>query len=209
MWHARRQVHPCKIRGTQPAVPLSCPMTRPSGHDDAPLSVLTRTQFAIQLSAAPTALAPDWKIEGLTPSFAMTLRHCQAGGWTELQNSRKFMPHGMGNIHDHPACLCVWHARRQVHPCKPAKASGNLSLWERLGEGCAAILNPLSASLPSGRDDAPSGVLKRTRFASLATGFPFAIVLLGMTICVWMELRREAKRDQWMGDASSDRKQSS
>ena len=70
-------------------------------------------------------------------------------------------------------------------------------------------LNLLSASLPSGRNDTPLGALKRTRFASLATGFPFAIVLLGMTICVWMELRREAKRDQWMGDASSDRKQSS
>ena len=22
---------------------------------------------------------------------------------------------GIGNIHAHPACLCVWHARRQVH----------------------------------------------------------------------------------------------
>ena len=27
-------------------------------------------------------------------------------------------PHGIGNIHAHPACLCVWHARRQVHPCR-------------------------------------------------------------------------------------------
>ena len=97
----------------------------------------------------------------------------------------------------------------RLTPCfnEAAVTSGNpLSPWERLGEGCAAIL---SASLPSGRNDAPSGVLTRTRFASLATGFPFAIALLGMTICLSMRLRREAKRDRWMREASKDRNQSS
>ena len=36
------------------------------------------------------------------------------------------------------------------------------------------------------------GGLKSLQAASLATGFPFAIVLLGMAVCVWMGLRKEA-----------------
>ena len=35
------------------------------------------------------------------------------------------------------------------------------------------------------------GGLKSLQAASLATGFPFAIVLLGMGVCVWIGLRRE------------------
>ena len=53
------------------------------------------------------------------------------------------------------------------------------------------------------------GGLHALQAASLATGFPFVIVLLGMTFCVWMGLRSEAKRDQWKREASSDRNQSS
>ena len=37
------------------------------------------------------------------------------------------------------------------------------------------------------------GGLKSLQAASLATGFPFAIVLLGMAVCVWMGLRSEAR----------------
>ena len=36
------------------------------------------------------------------------------------------------------------------------------------------------------------GGLKSLQAASLATGFPFAIVLLGMAVCLWMGLRKEA-----------------
>ena len=38
------------------------------------------------------------------------------------------------------------------------------------------------------------GGLKSLQAASLATGFPFAIVLIGMGICVWMGLSKEAKK---------------
>ncbi len=38
------------------------------------------------------------------------------------------------------------------------------------------------------------GGLKSLQAASLATGFPFAIVLLGMGICVWIGLRKEARQ---------------
>ena len=38
------------------------------------------------------------------------------------------------------------------------------------------------------------GGLKALQAASLATGFPFAIVLLGMAICVWIGLRNEARQ---------------
>ena len=38
------------------------------------------------------------------------------------------------------------------------------------------------------------GGLKSLQAASLATGFPFAIVLLGMGICVWIGLRNEARQ---------------
>ena len=37
------------------------------------------------------------------------------------------------------------------------------------------------------------GGLKSLQAASLATGFPFAIVLLGMGVCVWIELRKELR----------------
>ena len=37
------------------------------------------------------------------------------------------------------------------------------------------------------------GGLKSLQAASLATGFPFAIVLLGMGVCVWIGLRRELR----------------
>ena len=37
------------------------------------------------------------------------------------------------------------------------------------------------------------GGLKALQAASLATGFPFAIVLLGMGVCVWIGLRREVR----------------
>ncbi len=37
------------------------------------------------------------------------------------------------------------------------------------------------------------GGLKSLQAASLATGFPFAIVLLGMAVCVWMGLRQESR----------------
>ena len=37
------------------------------------------------------------------------------------------------------------------------------------------------------------GGLKALQAASLATGFPFAIVLLGMGVCVWIGLRRELR----------------
>ena len=37
------------------------------------------------------------------------------------------------------------------------------------------------------------GGLKSLQAASLATGFPFAIVLLGMAVCVWMGLREESR----------------
>ena len=36
------------------------------------------------------------------------------------------------------------------------------------------------------------GGLKSLQAASLASGFPFAIVLLGMAVCVWIALRKEA-----------------
>ena len=36
------------------------------------------------------------------------------------------------------------------------------------------------------------GGLKSLQAAALATGFPFAIVLLGMAVCVWIGLRKEA-----------------
>ncbi|MYA24129.1 MAG: BCCT family transporter, partial [Gemmatimonadetes bacterium] len=35
------------------------------------------------------------------------------------------------------------------------------------------------------------GGLDSLQAASLATGFPFALVLLGMAVCVWIGLRRE------------------
>ncbi len=38
------------------------------------------------------------------------------------------------------------------------------------------------------------GGLKSLQAASLATGFPFAIVLLGMGVCVWIGLRNEARQ---------------
>ena len=38
------------------------------------------------------------------------------------------------------------------------------------------------------------GGLKALQAASLATGFPFAIVLLGMAVCVWIGLRNEARQ---------------
>ncbi len=38
------------------------------------------------------------------------------------------------------------------------------------------------------------GGLKSLQAASLATGFPFAIVLLGMGVCVWIGLRKEARQ---------------
>ena len=38
------------------------------------------------------------------------------------------------------------------------------------------------------------GGLKSLQAASLATGFPFAIVLLGMGICVWIGLRKEVRQ---------------
>ena len=37
------------------------------------------------------------------------------------------------------------------------------------------------------------GGLKSLQAAALATGFPFAIVLLGMAVCVWMGLRQESR----------------
>lgn len=37
------------------------------------------------------------------------------------------------------------------------------------------------------------GGLQSLQAASLATGFPFAIVLLGMAVCVWMGLRKEIR----------------
>ena len=40
------------------------------------------------------------------------------------------------------------------------------------------------------------GGLKSLQAASLATGFPFAIVLLGMGACVWVGLSREARETQ-------------
>ena len=40
------------------------------------------------------------------------------------------------------------------------------------------------------------GGLKSLQAASLATGFPFAIVLLGMGICVWIGLRQEVKNER-------------
>ena len=40
------------------------------------------------------------------------------------------------------------------------------------------------------------GGLKSLQAASLATGFPFAFVLLGMAVCVWMGLRSEARESQ-------------
>ena len=38
------------------------------------------------------------------------------------------------------------------------------------------------------------GGLKALQAASLATGFPFAIVLLGLGVCVWIGLRQEARQ---------------
>ena len=40
------------------------------------------------------------------------------------------------------------------------------------------------------------GGLKALQAASLATGFPFAIVLLGMGVCVWIGLRSESRESQ-------------
>ena len=40
------------------------------------------------------------------------------------------------------------------------------------------------------------GGLKALQAASLATGFPFAIVLLGMGVCVWIGLRKEARQSE-------------
>ena len=40
------------------------------------------------------------------------------------------------------------------------------------------------------------GGLKSLQAASLATGFPFAIVLLGMAVCVWIGLRDELRKSQ-------------
>ena len=40
------------------------------------------------------------------------------------------------------------------------------------------------------------GGLKSLQAASLATGFPFAIVLLGMGVCVWVGLRNEARQSE-------------
>ena len=40
------------------------------------------------------------------------------------------------------------------------------------------------------------GGLKSLQAASLATGFPFAIVLLGMGVCVWIGLSREHRQSQ-------------
>ncbi len=40
------------------------------------------------------------------------------------------------------------------------------------------------------------GGLKSLQAASLATGFPFAFVLLGMAVCVWIGLRDEARESQ-------------
>lgn len=40
------------------------------------------------------------------------------------------------------------------------------------------------------------GGLKALQAASLTTGFPFAIVLLGMGVCVWIGLRSEARESQ-------------
>ena len=40
------------------------------------------------------------------------------------------------------------------------------------------------------------GGLKSLQAASLATGFPFAIVLLGMAVCVWIGLREESRKSQ-------------
>ena len=40
------------------------------------------------------------------------------------------------------------------------------------------------------------GGLKSLQAASLATGFPFAFVLLGMAVCVWIGLREESRESQ-------------
>ena len=40
------------------------------------------------------------------------------------------------------------------------------------------------------------GGLKSLQAASLATGFPFAIVLLGMGACVWIGLHKEVRQSQ-------------
>ena len=40
------------------------------------------------------------------------------------------------------------------------------------------------------------GGLQSLQAASLATGFPFAIVLLGMAVCVWIGLRDESRQSQ-------------
>jgi len=40
------------------------------------------------------------------------------------------------------------------------------------------------------------GGLSALQAASLTTGFPFAIVLLGMAVCVWMGLRREVRKSR-------------
>ena len=40
------------------------------------------------------------------------------------------------------------------------------------------------------------GGLKALQAASLATGFPFAIVLLGMGVCVWIGLSKEARQSE-------------
>ena len=40
------------------------------------------------------------------------------------------------------------------------------------------------------------GGLKALQAASLATGFPFAIVLLGMGACVWIGLRKELRQSR-------------
>lgn len=40
------------------------------------------------------------------------------------------------------------------------------------------------------------GGLKALQAASLATGFPFAIVILGMGVCVWVGLRNEARQSE-------------
>ena len=37
------------------------------------------------------------------------------------------------------------------------------------------------------------GGLNSLQAASLATGFPFALIVLGMAVCVWIELRRETR----------------
>ena len=38
------------------------------------------------------------------------------------------------------------------------------------------------------------GGLSSLQAASLVTGFPFALVLLGMAVCVWLGLRSERTR---------------